>query len=81
MGLSLGTSVYDFVLVLATDSKCHLAVARNAIRLHHHPNPVLVQNKPADHSTEGISTKPTQIRTLADVLEAVEADPRRLILR
>ena len=27
---------YDFVLVLATDSRCHLAVARNAIRIHHH---------------------------------------------
>ncbi len=28
--------MYNFVLVLATDSRCHLAAARNAIRLHHH---------------------------------------------
>lgn len=33
---SLGTSMFDFVLVIAKDSRCHLAVARNAIRLHHH---------------------------------------------
>ncbi len=26
---------YNFVLVLATDSRCHLAVASNAIRLYH----------------------------------------------
>lgn len=32
----LGTSMFDFVLVLATNSRCHLEVTKNAIRLHHH---------------------------------------------
>lgn len=34
--LSLGTGIYKVVLVLATDSRYHLATAINAIRLHHH---------------------------------------------
>ena len=33
---SLGSSIYDFVLILATDEGFHLAIASNAVKLHHH---------------------------------------------
>lgn len=33
---SLGSSMYDFVLILATDEGFHLAIASNAVKLHHH---------------------------------------------
>ena len=36
LDFSVVTSMFDLVLVLTTDSRCHLAVARNAVRLHHH---------------------------------------------
>ena len=33
---ALGSSMYDYTIVEVTDRRCHLAAARNAIRLHHH---------------------------------------------
>ena len=54
---SFGSSMYDYVLVLATDKRCHLAISRNAVRLHHHHlHNGEIQTKGKDTHGRGVHT-------------------------